>query len=185
MLNLSSDTTLKRKKFKIHIGNIHKHLQTHIWIGFLLYVFYFHSRKRPCLKKTLIILLFHSLCNIIKMKRKTHFKIATFNNIGSNLLTEVKPFENHVQFIFDFAAIPTRAGLFYLKNHFTGIIFRLPIHDDIVLCPGNCWCWVTVFITRKANFFSRFLSKCLISRVCDHCWIFDLKNKTKNPEKQE
>ena len=57
------------------------------------------------------------------MKRKTHFKIATFNNIGSNLLTEVKPFENHVQFIFDFAAIPTRAGLFYLKNHFTGIIF--------------------------------------------------------------
>ena len=119
------------------------------------------------------------------MKRKTHFKIASFNNIGSNLLTEVKPFENHVQFIFDFAAIPTRAGLFYLKNHFTGVIFRLPIHDDIVLCPGNCWCWVTVFVTRKANFFSRFLIKCLISRVCDHRWIFDLKNKTKNQDKQE
>ena len=50
------------------------------------------------------------------MKRKTHFKIATFNNIGSNLLTKVKPFENHVQFIFGFAAIPTRAGLFYLKK---------------------------------------------------------------------
>ena len=43
-----------------------------------------------------IIRLFHSLYNIIKTKRKTHFKIATFHNIGSNLLTEAKPFENHV-----------------------------------------------------------------------------------------
>ena len=95
----------------------------------------------------------------------------------------MKPFENHVESIFDFAAIPTSAGLFYLKNHFTGIIFRLPIHDDIVLCPGNCWCWVTVFITRKVNLFSRFLTKRLVSRVCDHRWIFDLKNKTKKTRK--
>ena len=62
MLNLSSDTTLERKKFKIHIRNVHKYQI------FLLYELYFHSQERWCLKN---ILLFHNLCNIIKMKRDT------------------------------------------------------------------------------------------------------------------
>ena len=74
MLNLSSDTTLERKKFK-NTPREHTQTPTETYVNcFLLYVFYFHSRERPCLKKILIILLFHSLCNIIKMKRKTHFK---------------------------------------------------------------------------------------------------------------
>ena len=58
MLNLSSDTTLERKKLKIHIRNINKHLQTDVNF-FFIFEFYDHPRDNHALKKIPIILLFH------------------------------------------------------------------------------------------------------------------------------
>ena len=66
---------------------------------FSLYEFYFLSQKRPCFKKVQSFCYFIvPVTNDVNVKNiSKSLRFITLDKINrSNLLTEVKPFENHV-----------------------------------------------------------------------------------------